>query len=242
MGPAAPRGLCRLVRIAAAPAGCALSIPRPGTSGWPAAAQTASLDRRISAPTDDGNARFKRKKRGPFTAELDGFNLQAAVRIEADDDEGRERLVRYCARPCFALDRLSLLPDGRVAYRVKDGGRGGTHRVMTPVELLARLAALVPPPRYPLVIYHGVLAPHAKWRSAVVPKPPGVVHAHDLPASGSGTVKRDAATAASMPPRTRKDASPGPCHLAPGGHPRRGAPPPRPSTSCSTRWAARSPI
>jgi hypothetical protein len=78
----------------------------------------ASLDRRSSAPTDDGNARFERKKHGPFTAELDGFNVQAAVRIEADDDEGRERLVRYCARPCFALDRLSLLPDGRVAYRV----------------------------------------------------------------------------------------------------------------------------
>jgi len=170
----------------------------------------ASLDRRGSAPADDGNARFERKKHGPFTAELDGFNVQAAVRIEADDDEGRERLVRYCARPCFALDRLSLLPDGRIAYRVKYGGRGGTHRVMTPVELLARLAALVPPPRYPLVIYHGVLAPHSKWRSAVVPRPPGVVHAHDLPASGSGTVKRDAATPASMQPPTPKRASPGP--------------------------------
>ena len=69
----------------------------------------ASLDRRGSAPADDGNARFERKKHGPFTAELDGFNVQAAVRIEADDDEARECLVRYCARPCFALDRLSLL-------------------------------------------------------------------------------------------------------------------------------------
>ena len=68
----------------------------------------------------------------------------SALRIEADDDAGRERLVRYCARPCFALDRLSLLRDGRVAYRVKYAGRGGTHRVMTPIELLARLAALVP--------------------------------------------------------------------------------------------------
>ncbi|WP_437657820.1 transposase [Sorangium sp. So ce1182] len=152
----------------------------------------ASLDRRGSAPADDGNARFERKKHGPLTTELDGSNVQAAVRIEADDDEGRDRLVRYCARPCFALDRLSLLPDGHVAHRVK-GGRGGTHRVMTPVELLARLAALVPPPRVPLVIYHGVLAPHSKWRTAVVPKPPGVVHPHDLPASGSGTVKCDAA-------------------------------------------------
>ena len=43
---------------------------------------------------------------------------------------------------------------------------------MTVVEFLARLAALVPPPRCPLVRYHGVLAPHSKWRSAVVPRPP----------------------------------------------------------------------
>ncbi|WP_437595080.1 transposase [Sorangium sp. So ce1000] len=114
-------------------------------------------------------------------------------------------------------------PRRNFAYRVKYGGRGGTHRVMTPVELLARLAALVPPPRLPLVIYHGVLAPHSKWRTAVVPKPPGVVHAHDLPATGSGTVKCDAATPASMQPPTPKRASPGPVPAraertsAPGG-------------------------
>jgi len=66
--------------------------------------------------------------RGSFTAELDGFNVQAAVRLEADDDEGRERRVRYCARPCAASYRISLLPDGRVAYGVKYGGRGGTDR------------------------------------------------------------------------------------------------------------------
>jgi hypothetical protein len=35
-------------------------------------------------------------------------------------------------------------------------------RVLPAVPFLARLAALVPPPRYPLVRYHGVLAPHAK--------------------------------------------------------------------------------
>jgi hypothetical protein len=35
-----------------------------------------------------------------------GFFVDAAVRIEADDRGGRERLWRYCARPPFALDRL----------------------------------------------------------------------------------------------------------------------------------------
>lgn len=86
---------------------------------------------------------------------------------------GRERLMRYGARPPFSLDRLRVLPGGRIAYRIKKLGAGrAKHRVMTPLELLARLAAIVPPPRYPLVRYHGVLAPHSAWRREIVPRPP----------------------------------------------------------------------
>ena len=63
--------------------------------------------------------------------------------------------------------------DGRLAYRVRHPlGPGRTHRVLTPLELLARLAALVPPPRYPLVRYAGVLAGNSPWREWVVPRPP----------------------------------------------------------------------
>jgi hypothetical protein len=62
-----------------------------------------------------------------------------------------------------------MLPDGRVAYALKKPGRrGATHRVMEPLELMARLAALVPPPWHPLTRFHGVLAPHHAWRSSVV--------------------------------------------------------------------------
>ena len=79
-----------------------------------------------------------------------GFNLHASVAIAGDDDVGRERLMRYGARPPFALERFRRLPGGRIAYRIKKvrGGRSKL-RVMTPLELLARLAAIVPPPRYP---------------------------------------------------------------------------------------------
>jgi hypothetical protein len=35
-----------------------------------------------------------------------GFSVDASVRIEADDRAGIERLVRYCVRPRFALERL----------------------------------------------------------------------------------------------------------------------------------------
>jgi hypothetical protein len=36
-----------------------------------------------------------------------------------------------------------------------------------PLDFLARLAALTPRPGIDLVFYHGVLAPHARWRAAV---------------------------------------------------------------------------
>ena len=35
-----------------------------------------------------------------------------------------------------------------------------------------RLAALVPRPRLPLIRFHGVLAPNARWRSQIIPCPP----------------------------------------------------------------------
>jgi hypothetical protein len=60
-----------------------------------------------------------------------------------------------------------------VAYRVKaPRGPRATHRIMQPVEFLARLCALIPPPRYPLVRYHGVLAPNHSRRREVIPRPP----------------------------------------------------------------------
>ncbi len=105
--------------------------------------------------------------------EVGGFNLEASVRIDAADDFGREHLLRYCARPPLSIARLRDLPGGKLAYRIKNlrAGRAKV-RVMTPFELLARLAALVPPPRHPLVRFHGVVAPRSSWRQEVVPKPP----------------------------------------------------------------------
>jgi len=46
---------------------------------------------------------------------------------------------------------------------------GATHLVMTPLEFLQRLAALVTRPRLHLIRFHGVLAPNATLRSQTVP-------------------------------------------------------------------------
>ncbi len=45
---------------------------------------------------------------------------------------------------------------------------GATHIVLTPMEFMQRLEALVPRPRLHLIRFHGVLAPNAKLRSQVV--------------------------------------------------------------------------
>jgi len=43
---------------------------------------------------------------------------------------------------------------------------------LSPVDLVEKLSAIVPPPHLNTVLYHGVLAPNAAWRQEVVPTPP----------------------------------------------------------------------
>ena len=106
----------------------------------------------------------------PLSARCEGFSLEAGVSLEVSDREGLERLCRYLTRPPLATERLSLQEDGRVRYRFRRPWRDGTTRiVLHPHELIERLAALVPHPRTHLLTYHGILAPAASWRSAVVP-------------------------------------------------------------------------
>ena len=81
-----------------------------------------------------------------------------------------ERLCRYISRPPVATERLALTPSGQVRYALKTPYRDGTtHLVLEPLDLMARLAALVPPPRMHLTRYHGVFAPHSRLRAAVTP-------------------------------------------------------------------------
>jgi hypothetical protein len=97
-----------------------------------------------------------------------GFSLDAGVRIEAADRQGLERLLRYCARPAFALERLREIDAEHLVYEsVKPGPGGGVSLMLTPLELIERLAALIPPPRRHRHRYYGVLAPNAPLRAQV---------------------------------------------------------------------------
>ena len=63
--------------------------------------------------------------------------------------------------------------------KLKTPYRDGTsHLVMSPLEFMQRLAALVPRPRLHLIRFHGVLAPHAKLRATIVPNPAQTTTAH----------------------------------------------------------------
>jgi hypothetical protein len=102
-----------------------------------------------------------------------GFTLDAEVRVSAGNRLHRERLCRYLLRPPLAKGRLHETMDGKYAFELKTPWSDGTRVIFfSGEELVARLAALVPPPRMHLVHYYGVLAPHAKLRKFVVPEAP----------------------------------------------------------------------
>jgi hypothetical protein len=104
---------------------------------------------------------------------IDGVSLHANVGVPKGDRRRLEKLCRYIARPPVSTERLSQLPDGRLLYRLKRKWRDGTtHVVFEPLELVEKLASIVPPPRIHMVRYHGVFAPRAAVRRQVVPANP----------------------------------------------------------------------
>jgi len=106
---------------------------------------------------------------GPRQAHLDGFDLHANVAVAADNREALEQLCRYVLRPPIAQERLSRTADGRILLTLKaEWSDGTTALLFEPVELLERLAALMPRPRINLVLHHGAFAPHSRWRARVV--------------------------------------------------------------------------
>ena len=109
----------------------------------------------------------------PLCADIDGFSLHAAVRCGANDRQALEQLCRYITRPALANERVQTNVAGQVVLKLKTPWRDGTtHLVMSPLEFMQRLAALVPRPRLHLIRFHGVLAPNAKLRAQVVPQEP----------------------------------------------------------------------
>jgi Putative transposase len=118
---------------------------------------------------------FQAELKGPLCAVTQGFSLHAEVYCAPWEREKLEKLCRYIARPAVAEERLSLRPSGDIVLKLKTPYSDGTsHLLFSGLEFVKKLAALVPPPRTHLTRFFGCLAPHAKIRSAIVPKKPEV--------------------------------------------------------------------
>ena len=91
------------------------------------------------------------------------------IRIGEEDRAGLERVSRYCARHPFAKGRLQSDGNDRVVYQLaKPDREGQSELILSPFELLDRLAELIVPPRRHRNSYWGCLAPHSKMRPYVV--------------------------------------------------------------------------
>jgi len=111
-----------------------------------------------------------------------GFSLHAARTVEQHDREGLEGLCRYGLRAPFSQRRLSVLPNGKVRYELArpwPTPTGVTELIMEPLQLLKRLAVLLPVPYQNLTRYHGVFANRSRFRP-LLPLPPEATAASSL--------------------------------------------------------------
>jgi hypothetical protein len=123
-------------------------------------------------------------------AEQEGYTLQADTFVPGGDRLALELLARSITRPPIATKRLSLNDRGQVLYRLRTPFHDGTSVLsFQPTQFIARLCALVPPPRFHLVTDHGVLAANHGWREEILPK------------NASPTRRRSRSPSASVRPR-----------------------------------------
>jgi hypothetical protein len=123
---------------------------------------------------------------GARCASVHGFSLHANTQVPAHRRDQLERLIHYTARGAVALERLAQDANGDLVYTFTHPWSDGTTGIrLSPVELLEKLAALVPLPRVHLVRYGGCLTPHSHLRGAIIPTPrrQGVEEQEDSTAS-----------------------------------------------------------
>ena len=132
-----------------------------------------------------------------LAAVVNGFSLHAARTVDQDDRAGLERLCRYGLRSPFSQQRLSLLPAGRVVYRLAKpwpAPTGRTELVLDPVDFLRRLAALIPAPYLNMVRYHGVFANRSHYRPQLPAPPPSREAQPSAPSPGPAGEQSPAAS------------------------------------------------
>ncbi len=109
---------------------------------------------------------------------MDGFSLHANTFVGPAARDELYKLVKYLCRPSIAGKRVTEQEDGRFRVELKTAWRDGTTAVfLSPANLTARMAALIPLPGKPTIRHWldsapsaqlGAFAPNAKLRPLVV--------------------------------------------------------------------------
>jgi hypothetical protein len=109
---------------------------------------------------------------GTRCASVHGFSLHANVSVPAHRRDQLERLIRYTARGAVSLERLEADANGDLLSTfTRPWSDGTTGITLSPLELLEKLAALVPLPRLHVVRSGGCLAPPSPLRRLIPPTP-----------------------------------------------------------------------
>jgi hypothetical protein len=99
---------------------CAASIQGRSVLGAEAGARIARLG--VAQEQAHGRAVVVKE----LCAELDGFSLHAAVRVEAEERSRLEHLCRYIARAPFSNDRLAFSRSGKIVLALRAPFRDGS--------------------------------------------------------------------------------------------------------------------
>ncbi len=106
---------------------------------------------------------------GRNCAEMHGFSLHARPFVGPAARDELYKLVKYLCRPSIAGKRVTEQADGQFRVELKTAWRDGTTAVfLSPANLTARMATLIPLPGRPTMRHSGAFAPNAKLRPLVV--------------------------------------------------------------------------
>ncbi len=109
------------------------------------------------------------RPQGRNCAQMDGFSLHANTFVGPAARDELYKLVKYLCRPSIAGKRVTEQEDCRFRVELKTAWRDGTSAVLlSPANLTARMAALIPLPGRPTIRYYGAFAPNAKLWPLVV--------------------------------------------------------------------------
>ncbi len=110
--------------------------------------------------------------KGKLCYSLNNFSIHAKTAIKTTQRERLEKLIQYVARGPISNERVEIIGDETVRLQLKRPySDGTTHLEMSFQDVMAKLMALIPPPRAHLVRWAGFLAPNSPYRKEITLRP-----------------------------------------------------------------------